>query len=66
MLIPEKRIPGMNHRDFAYWLQGFFEMNEGNVVTPEQAKTIKDHLALTFDKQTPYFGVNNYDINASC
>jgi hypothetical protein len=36
-------------REFAYWLQGFFELSEPNkTLTPEQVKTIKNHLKLVF------------------
>ena len=44
----------MNERDFAYWLQGFVEMNpEMKQPTPEQWAQIKDHLKLVFTKVTP-------------
>jgi hypothetical protein len=40
----------MTERDFAYWLQGFFEIGkEGEVwsdLTPEQIDCIKNHIAL--------------------
>jgi len=42
----------MNERDFAYWLQGFFEMTESESLSSAQVKMIKEHLALVFDKQT--------------
>lgn len=48
----------MTHRDFVYWLQGFFEITEHNLappitpetvtVTPAQAKLIERHLELVF------------------
>ena len=48
----------MTHRDFCYWLQGFFEITEHNlappitpdaaVITPAQAELIEKHLELVF------------------
>lgn len=43
----------MTGQEFAYWLQGFFELTEGNKITSKQVKIIKDHLALVFTKVTP-------------
>ena len=40
----------MNHDQFAYWLQGFVEMNNGKEPTKAQWKMIKDHLQLIFVK----------------
>lgn len=41
--------PMMTAENFAYWLQGFFEIT-GDVksLTPEQIKMIKDHLGYVF------------------
>jgi hypothetical protein len=47
----------MNERDFAYWLNGFVEMNGGAMPTAAQWKAIQDHLALVFKKVTPPVGV---------
>lgn len=40
----------MNSRDFAYWLQGFFELtkDKGEGLTPEQTDLVKRHLNLVF------------------
>lgn len=38
----------MTSRDFAYWLQGFFELSGTNQLTPEQVVLIKAHLNLVF------------------
>lgn len=38
----------MTSRDFAYWLQGFFEISNTNTITTEQTKMIKKHLNLVF------------------
>ncbi len=35
---------------FAYWLQGFFEINNPKEITEEQTKMIKDHLNMVFNK----------------
>lgn len=46
----------MGSNEFAYWLQGALEMNPDMLekgMTPEQVKTIQDHLDLVFDKVTP-------------
>ena len=42
----------MTSRDFAYWLQGFFEINSakqgGYEITDEQIDVIRNHLNLVF------------------
>jgi hypothetical protein len=42
----------MTSRDFAYWLQGWFELNETidhrEGATPETMEMIKKHLSLVF------------------
>lgn len=44
----------MNAQEFAYWLQGFFELNEEDKsLTKKQVKIIRDHLSLVFKKVTP-------------
>lgn len=43
----------MNAENFAYWLQGFFELADTNELTKEQIQMIKDHLGLVFNKVTP-------------
>lgn len=42
----------MEPLQFAYWLQGFSELNEGPP-SPEQWQSIKEHLATVFKKVTP-------------
>ena len=42
----------MTSEQFAYWLQGFVELN-GSEPTPEQWQSIKDHLKTVFVKVTP-------------
>lgn len=39
----------MKSRDFAFWLQGFFELSQPNVIlSVEQVAAIKRHLAMVF------------------
>lgn len=39
----------MTSRDFCYWLQGFFELAEGQSgMSHEQAEAVRKHLALVF------------------
>jgi len=41
----------MTSRDFCYWLQGFFELNQAQglpTLTPQQAELVRRHLALVF------------------
>jgi hypothetical protein len=42
----------MTSEQFCYWLQGFGDLN-GAPPSPEQWKSINDHLALTLKKVTP-------------
>ena len=45
----------MTSQNFAYWLNGFFEIN-GEItepLTPNQVKVIKEHLKLVFATETP-------------
>ncbi len=43
----------MNSENFAYWLQGYFELlGKDEPLTKEQTQIIKDHLALVFVKVT--------------
>lgn len=38
----------MTSRDFAFWLQGFFEIEDPFEIGPEQTEMIKKHLSLVF------------------
>jgi hypothetical protein len=38
----------MNPVDFCYWLQGFFELNDADNLSPQQVQAIKSHLNLVF------------------
>jgi hypothetical protein len=43
----------MTPEQFTYWLQGFVELGKGAAPTPEQWKSIQEHLATVFKKVTP-------------
>ncbi|WP_175980046.1 hypothetical protein [Caballeronia zhejiangensis] len=43
----------MTPEQFAYWLQGFVELGKGAAPTPEQWKSICEHLETVFKKVTP-------------
>ena len=49
----------MTPEQFAYWLQGFAELNPG-APTQEQWQSIRDHLALVFTKVTPVMPTTPY------
>lgn len=38
----------MTHREFCYWLQGFFEVMQPKTLTKEQVSAIKSKLDETF------------------
>jgi len=38
----------MTSRDFAFWLQGFFEVSNAETINKEQTQIIKNHLNLVF------------------
>ena len=46
----------MSPEQFLYWLQGFAELSGDAPPTPEQWKSIREHLALCFKKVTPPVG----------
>lgn len=43
----------MEAENFAYWLKGYFELQDTDKLSPKQVKVIKDHLDLVFNKVTP-------------
>lgn len=49
----------MTPQDFCYWLHGFAELN-GSQPTPEQWQSIREHLALVFNKVTPKIRPGDY------
>jgi hypothetical protein len=48
----------MTPEQFAYWLQGFVELTNGQQSTPEQWQSVKDHLDTVFNKVTPEVNLN--------
>ena len=45
----------MTSEQFAYWLQGFTELNGDALPSPEQWKSITEHLQTVFVKVTPTY-----------
>lgn len=43
----------MTQEQFTYWLQGFVELNGGEMPTEMQWMSIVDHLKSVFKKVTP-------------
>ena len=43
----------MSPENFAYWLQGYFEIGKSEELTKEQVQEIKNHLKLVLLKLTP-------------
>lgn len=48
---------------FAYWLQGFVEMNPNVMPTEKQWCVIQEHLKLVFKKVTPEYIPVSSDID---
>lgn len=42
----------MDQTAFCYWLQGFFEMTDADILSKKQVRMIKEHLQLVFEKRT--------------
>lgn len=56
----------MTPENFAYWLQGFTELNPSmEQPTPEQWKSITEHLKTVFVKVTPEIEPFKIRINSS-
>lgn len=53
----------MTPEQFAYWLKGFYELNEPETINEKQTLIIKDHLDLVFGKVTPDRSDNNMPIS---
>jgi hypothetical protein len=41
----------MTSRDFAFWLQGYFEVANPNEIGPKETEMIKKHLNLVFKRE---------------
>ncbi|KVT86281.1 hypothetical protein WT25_11040 [Burkholderia territorii] len=52
----------MTPEQFAYWLQGFVELTQGQTPNPAQWKSICEHLEKVFTKVTPPVGGTNVKI----
>lgn len=51
----------MTSRDFAFWLQGFFEISDPQKLTAEQCNMIRKHLNLVFIHEIdPSMGDENH------
>lgn len=53
----------MTPRDFIYWLQGYFELSETNILTEEQVIEIKKHLYNCFKHECEQY---EYDPSTGC
>ena len=49
----------MSPENFAYWLQGFVELTQGQTPNPAQWKSTQEHLGEVFKKVTPPMGVEH-------
>src|SRR5210317_1520036 len=47
-LLNTKKNKDMTSRDFAFWLQGYFEIENPETIDAEKVDMIKRHLALVF------------------
>ena len=53
----------MTSRDFAFWLQGFFEVSNPNIIGPKETEMIKKHLNLVFKHEIdPSMGDEKHQI----
>lgn len=43
----------MTSEQFTYWLNGFFEISDTDILNENQVRIIRDHLDLVFNKVTP-------------
>lgn len=51
----------MTSRDFAFWLQGFFEVANPSTIGSKETELIKKHLALVFKHEIdPSMGDENH------
>ena len=53
----------MTERDFVYWLQGYMELENPIALSETQTQQIKDHLALVFKKETPFYKIHSDGVN---
>lgn len=55
----------MTPENFAYWLQGLFEVGKLESLDKVQTQQIKDHLELVFKKETPTYNVIYKDMQTT-
>ncbi len=53
----------MTSREYCYWLQGFFELNPGCVLSITQTDSIRKHLALVFKHEIDPSYPNQEELN---
>lgn len=54
----------MTSRDFAYWLQGYFEIAKPVTIHKEEVEMIQKHLSMVFVHEIdPLFGEDNAKLN---
>jgi hypothetical protein len=41
----------MTHRDFAYWLQGYMEINDPKTIDERSLQIIKEHMRVVLEHQ---------------
>lgn len=56
------RVHTMTSEQFCYWLQGFMECHNPDIIYKNQVNMIKDHLQLVFKKETPNREVRSVSI----
>lgn len=45
----------MTAEQFAYWLNGYFEISGKETLTEKECSIVRDHLKLVFKKVTPVY-----------
>jgi hypothetical protein len=50
----------MHPYEFAYWLNGYFELSNSNNLSEEQVKTIKEHLQKVFSVSSGTSGIQAF------
>jgi hypothetical protein len=60
----------MTHRDFAYWLQGHFEITGAKTVDERSLEIIKEHMRLVVKETNTvnggYISINPANIMVTC
>ena len=55
----------MEPRDFCYWLQGYMEVRNPQVIDAKEVAIIKEHLDLVFNKVTTSSSVGYCELKSS-